>query len=156
MDHLEEPLSDLRTAERHAVATHEARAADAVSIYLEGFNLLLQSLHALKGYHLGEALEQRVMMALFIKTINSLRCFYELATLGYFVQAFNLMRTPVEDWMGYWFLRNLPERHGEFTDKGSEHRPSTKCCRQSRQSKTNSGEELASQQSSLTRAFADG
>jgi hypothetical protein len=69
---------------------------------------------------LSEAAEQRVMMALFIKTLNSLQCFYELAMRGYFIQSLNLLRTPVEDWMGYWFLRNFPGRHGEFTAAGSE------------------------------------
>src|SRR5216683_3069319 len=63
------------------------------------------------------------MMALFIKTLNSMRCFYELATLGYYVQSLNLVRTPVEDWMGYWFLRNFPERHEEFTTAGLEPPP---------------------------------
>jgi hypothetical protein len=106
----DEELADLRSLEQQAVAKHLARAPDAVQIYLDGFNLLHQSLHALRGYNFGEALERRVMMALFIKSLNSMRCFYELATLGYYVQALNLMRTPVEDWMGYWLLRNFPER----------------------------------------------
>jgi|SRR5579859_4989166 len=113
-------LADLRSLEQRAIATHLKQASDAANIYLDGFNFLHQSLHVLTGYKFGEALEQRVMMALFIKTLNSMRCFYELATLGYYVQALNLVRTPVEDWMGYWFLRNFPERHEEFTKPGLE------------------------------------
>jgi len=115
-----EDLSDLRALEQLAIAAHMKQAPDAVAIYLDGFIMLHQSLHALKGYNFGDALEQRVMMALFIKTLNSMWCFYELAVLGYYVQALNLMRTPVEDWMGYWFLRNFPARHEEFTKPGLE------------------------------------
>ena len=106
--------------EQQASTLHKARAADAVAIFLDGFNMLLDGLDPLRGYNFGEAAEQRVIMALFIKTLNSLRCFYELAPRGYFIQALSLLRTPVEDWMGYWFLRNFPERHEEFTTGGVE------------------------------------
>jgi hypothetical protein len=111
---------DYRADEERTVAFHEARAADAVAIFLDGFNMLLRGLDSLKGYSFGDAVEQRVILALFIRTLNSLRCFYELATRGYFIQALNLLRTPVEDWMGYWFLRNFPGRHEEFTKPGLE------------------------------------
>ncbi len=116
----EQAESDLRADEASAVRFHETRAADAAAIYLDGFNILLRGLDPLSGYDIGEAPEQRVMVALFIKSLNSMRCFYELAVRGYFVQALNLMRTPVEDWMAYWFLRNFPERHNEFTDSGRD------------------------------------
>jgi hypothetical protein len=82
--------------------------------------MLLDGLDPLRGYNFGPAEEQRVIMALFIKMLNSLRCFYELAARGYFIQSLNLLRTPVEDWMGYWFLRNFPGRYEEFTAAGSE------------------------------------
>jgi hypothetical protein len=112
--------ANYQALEKQAFTFHETRAADAAEIFLDGFNMLLMGLDPLKGYNFGEAAEQRVIMALFIKTLNSLRCFYELATRGYFIQALNLLRTPVEDWMGYWFLRNFPQRHEEFTTSGSE------------------------------------
>jgi len=106
--------------EQQAMEFHEKQAPDAVAIFLDGYNMLLRGHDPLQRYSFGQAVEQRVIMALFIKTLNSLRCIYELATRGYFIQALNLLRTPVEDWMGYWFLRNFPERHPEFTTAGSE------------------------------------
>jgi hypothetical protein len=107
-------------SDRQAQELHRARASDAEEIFLEGFNLLLRGLDALHGYHVGENQEHRAMTALVVQALNSLRCAYDLALRGYFVQALNLARPAMEDWMGYWYLRNRPEDHTRFTAKGQE------------------------------------
>jgi hypothetical protein len=113
-------LGNYQALETQAYTFHETRASDAAEIFFDGFSMLLDAFEPPSGHKFGAVAELRVMMALFVKTLNSLRCFYELARRGYFIQSLNLLRTPVEDWMGYWFQRNFPERHGEFTAAGSE------------------------------------
>jgi hypothetical protein len=75
----QEPIADaqqleMRAREQQAVA-HETGATDAVQVYLDGFNMLIRGLDALRHYNFAEAAEQRVIMALFVKSINSFRCF---------------------------------------------------------------------------------
>lgn len=110
-------------SEREAIAFHSRVALDAEQVLLEGFDLLLGSLDPLQGHTFGEQAEQRVMMAFFVQTLNSLRCAFQLATQGYYLQALNLTRPVVEEWMAYWYLRNFPERHGQFTATDKEPPP---------------------------------
>jgi hypothetical protein len=120
MEDVRSPGKTFDALDRQAQELHRARASDAEEIFLEGFNLLLRGLDPLHGYRVGENQEHRVMTALEVQALNSLRCAYDLALRGYFVQALNLARPAVEDWMGYWYLRNRPEDHARFTAKGQE------------------------------------
>ena len=104
--------------EKAAAQQHRQEAAEAIEIWEEGFDLLTSTIQKLDGHNLQGKPEQRVMAALFVKTSNSLRCAFELALRGYVVQALNLARTPVEDVMAYWYLRNFPSEHRRFMDPG--------------------------------------
>jgi hypothetical protein len=107
-------------AEARARALHSELAPDAELIFLDGFNLLLRGLDALKGHNIGASQEHRVMTALVVQGLNSMRCAFDLAMRGYYVQALNLARPAVEDWMAYWFLRNYPREYQRFIATGRE------------------------------------
>ena len=60
--------------------------------------------------------EQKILLALIAGSFNSLMCVYRLTITGYFVQAMNVARLPVENLMAYWYLRNFPCKYEVFTN----------------------------------------
>jgi hypothetical protein len=46
-----------------------------------------------------------VAMAVFSRSWNTLYCSFDLSRRGYYAQALNLLRAPVEDIATYWFVR---------------------------------------------------
>lgn len=96
---------------------HAQHANEAIKTWEEGFNLLHSNIAKLDGASLEDVPERRVMVAVLANAINSLKCIRDHALTGYFTQAMNLARLPIEDWMTYWYLRNYPGEHERFTDR---------------------------------------
>jgi hypothetical protein len=60
--------------------------------------------------------EEPIMIALLMRAWQTLACAYDLALRGYYPQALNLQRAPIEDWLAYWYLRSFPAEHPRFAD----------------------------------------
>ena len=52
----------------------------------------------------------------FFESWNTIYCASDLAERGYYPQALNLLRSPIEDWMAYWYLRSFSEQYERFLD----------------------------------------
>ncbi len=108
-------MDDWTQQEEANVARTEQEHSATISLWLDGFNLLVRGLDVLSGMKKVEA-PQQIQAILFAQAINSLRCSYEAATRGYYSQAINLVRLATEDWMAIWYLRNFPDELPRFTN----------------------------------------
>jgi len=107
--------TSVKDGERESVEFHGTVAADGVEAWTRGLNRLMRATDDLSGRKIGEEAEA-VQVALFLRAWNTLYCAYDLAERGYYPQALNLLRSPIEDWMAYWYLRSFPEEYERFLD----------------------------------------
>lgn len=120
-----QPL-DLRRTEDQATRFHEhdPSTAPACELWRDGLNLLLRALDPISGYTIPEQhQEDRVILPLFISAWKSAYCAFDLALRGYYPQALNLLRPPIEHWMAYWYLRNFPQEHVRFAGSSASKTP---------------------------------
>jgi hypothetical protein len=123
--HLSEPpaanQTDMRAAEAEAIRFHETELADAATIWRDGLNALLRGLDALIG-HVTVGKDEDLLMAFVVHAFNTLYRAHEEALRGYYSQALNLLRMPVEDFVAYWYVRSYPDKRPLFY-KRSKHTP---------------------------------
>lgn len=112
-------------AERQAITFHAQVCSTAENLWVDGINLLLRALDPLSGMKTTSD-EQSILLALVIRAWNTLYCAHDLSIRGYYSQALNLLRTPLEDWMAYWYLCSFPEEHVKFRKFQNPSDPSTK------------------------------
>ncbi len=110
-------MDNLGQLEQAAVAHHEQTFTDDTGIWRDGINTLLRGFDALHKRNVQNDTE-RVQAILLIRAWNTVYCAFDLAQRGYYSQSLNLLRTPVEDWMAYWYLRVFPAEHFRFLGKG--------------------------------------
>jgi hypothetical protein len=99
--------------ERAATALHEKEAAQAAQLWLDGLNLMLRGFDAFHGGRV-EADWRDTMLGLLVGAWNSIHCARDLALRGYPLQSLNLLRLPLEYWIGFWYIRNFPDEHQRF------------------------------------------
>lgn len=112
-------MGNLKKDEELAITFHEGSVADAVTIWRDGLNMYLRGLDPFSGRKTTRE-EEHVQLALLIGAWNTLYCAFGTALRGYYSQSLNLLRTPIEFWMAYWYLRSFPEHHELFTDSTLE------------------------------------
>jgi len=110
-------MNSPRELEEKAVAYHEQTLAEDTTVWRDGVNILLLGFDALQGRDVRNDTE-KVQVAILVRAWDTLYCAFDLALRGYYAQSLNLQRTPIEDWMAYWYLRSFPEDHPKFTKIG--------------------------------------
>lgn len=108
----------VRDQEEAAIAFHEDSVDDAAAIWRDGLNMYLRGLDQFDR-HKTKRKEESVQLALLIGAWTSLYWAFQTALRGYYRQALNLLRTPVEFWMAYWYLRSFPGEHERFLTTSS-------------------------------------
>jgi hypothetical protein len=107
----------LSTLARKAAQAHTTAAPDADRLWRDGINQVMQALQPLNGLEdVDDALSTQV--ALIITAVQSLQCAHSIALQGYFLQAANLLRAPVEFLVAAHYLRFRPTEYARFTDPG--------------------------------------
>lgn len=104
-----------KTEEQRATWFHEQSVTDAADIWRDGLNVLLRAFDPVSGRKVDRD-EGIVLIALLLRALQTVSCANDLALRGYYPQALNLLRTPIEDWMSYWYLRSFPQEHSRFTN----------------------------------------
>ena len=98
--------------EKAARQFHARSSGDSIQLWVDGFNLVHSNLSRVGGRKLPE--EQGFMVGLIAASIDSMRCVFNLAMTGYFMQAMNLARLLAEISTTYWYLKVFPEEHESF------------------------------------------
>jgi len=112
---------DLRVAEAESIRFHETAVADAATIWRDGLNALLRGLDVLIS-HVTVGKDEDLLMAFIVHAWNTLYRAHEEALRGYYSQALNLLRMPVEDFVAYWYVRSYPDKRPLFYRR-SKHTP---------------------------------
>jgi hypothetical protein len=118
-------LAQFEPLEAQARLFHEEQAWDAQAIFLESLNLFALGFLPLEGHPMAEVPAQRVMATYFVQTLASMRAGFDIACQGYYIQALTLVRSTLDDWVGYWYLRNFPGDHWRFVTTDFEPPPIT-------------------------------
>jgi predicted XRE-type DNA-binding protein len=108
--------AEFSAEEAQAVAFHEQTCSDSASIWRDGLNILLRGFDPIQGRVI-EQEHEMVLIALLMRAWQTIYRAYDNAIKGYYPQALNLLRTPIEDWMAYWYVRSFPEEYEHFTDQ---------------------------------------
>lgn len=112
-------MTTLKALEEEAVLYHETTFAEGTAVCRDGIDILLRGFDAINGRDVRNDTE-RVQAALLIRAWNTVYCAFDLALRGYYPQSLNLLRTPIEDWMAYWYLRSFPDEHSRFLGQGKD------------------------------------
>lgn len=113
MDVPEIPV-DLAAAEVENAKKH-LEDTETVEMVSKGLIIFKDDLASLNGRPFGEP-SHAVQVILFARAWNNLYCGYSLALRGYFAPSLNLLRSPIEDWLAYWYLHSFPEEYCHFDD----------------------------------------
>ena len=111
--------AEFSVEENAAVQFHERVCTDSVSVWREGLNILLRGFDPIHGRVIEEE-EETVLIALLMRAWQTVYRSYDTALKGYYPQALNLLRTPIEDWLAYWYVRSFPAEYERFTDGSSK------------------------------------
>jgi hypothetical protein len=103
--------------ERASDIFHRKNEPDALAMWTRGLTLYLDSLDDL-GDQENVANVRLVQIACLIRAWNTLYCARDLACRGYYPQALNLLRTPIEDWLAFWYVNSFPKKARLFLDHG--------------------------------------
>ncbi len=107
--------ADIAALGEVAIEFHGTALPEEFKLWRNGLNLLLRGLDPIAGAIIqGE--EQTIQIALLVQAWNFLFAANDLAIRAYYGPALNLLRSPVEFWMAYWYLRTFPEQYNEFTN----------------------------------------
>ena len=114
------PRADgLSEAEHEARAFHERVAFDAANLWREGLKLLNEGIEVANGQN-AVPNATSVQITLLMSAIQSLFLAHRLAVQGYFPQALNLIRAPIEYQTAIHYLQLLPQEYEKFTDLGKK------------------------------------
>jgi predicted XRE-type DNA-binding protein len=109
-------------AEAAAVAFHEQTCSESDSIWRDGLNILLRGFDPIHG-HVIEKEDETVLVALLMRAWQTIYRAHDSALKGYYPQALNLLRSPIEDWLAYWYIRSFPEQYKRFVDESLQTPP---------------------------------
>lgn len=99
--------------EARAIAFHEQSVGDATELWRDGLNLLLRGFDPLAGRKPSRD-EELAQVALLVQAWQTLTCAFNVALAGYYPQSLNLVRSPLEYWLAYWYLRSFPHEFKRF------------------------------------------
>jgi hypothetical protein len=77
-------------------------------------NVWLRGFDPVHGYVVGNETEP-MMIALLMRAWQTTYRAFDNTLKGYYPQALNLLRSPIEDWLAYWYLRSFPQEYERFT-----------------------------------------
>ncbi|MGH7862205.1 MAG: helix-turn-helix domain-containing protein [Candidatus Dormibacteraceae bacterium] len=108
--------ASLAAEEAAAVAFHEQTCSESDSIWRDGLNILLRGFDPIHG-RIVEKEDETVLLALLMRAWQTIYRARDSALKGYYPQALSLLRSPIEDWLAYWYIRSFPARYKHFVDE---------------------------------------